>query len=131
MRNIAKPYAQILGIVLLLTGILGFVPGLSHGGDLLGIFAIDPLHNVVHLLSGIVGVVIGTVAGGRYARWFAGGFGVVYGLVTVIGFIQGVTVLGLIAVNVADNLLHAVIALASLAVFVVTSTARKPVVAEA
>lgn len=116
MNNIARSYAQVLGAVLTLVGLLGFVPALTPSGNLLGIFAVDPLHNVIHLLSGIVGLIAANTARGEYARLYAGVFGAVYGLVTVIGFIQGTTVLGLIHVNPADNFLHTAIALASLGV---------------
>ncbi len=121
--NLAKMYANVLGAVLTLVGILGFVSPLTpmtasapHGA-LLSIFAIDPLHNVIHLASGIIGLAAANTAGGAYARLYAGVFGAVYALVTIVGFIQGNTVLGLISVNLADNLLHAAIAIASLAVF--------------
>ena len=122
--NIAKTYAQLLGGVLTLVGILGFVPGITPNapnGNLIGLFAINPTHNIIHLLSGIVGLAAGFAADGVYARWFALVFGVVYGLVTIIGFIQGNTVLGLIPVNLADNLLHVLITLASLAVYFSTN----------
>jgi hypothetical protein len=122
MTNIAKTYANILGAVLTLVGILGFISPLTpttasapHGA-LLGIFAIDPLHNIIHLASGIVGLAAANTAGGAYARLYAGVFGAVYALVTIVGFIQGSTVLGLISVNLADNLLHTAIAIVSLAV---------------
>lgn len=122
MNSIAKPFAIILGAVLLVVGLLGFVSALAPNSLLLGIFAIDPIHNVIHILSGIVGLAAG-FAGARYARLFAGVFGAVYGLVTVVGFIQGTTVLGLISVNLADNLLHLAIAAASLLVFFATANA--------
>lgn len=111
----AKIYAQVLGAVLTLVGILGFVPALTPGNNLLGIFAVDPIHNVIHLASGIVGLAIGFGAA-RYSKWYAGVFGAVYALVTVVGFVQGSTVLGLITVNAADNFLHLAIAAASLIV---------------
>jgi hypothetical protein len=130
MNNIAKMYAQVLGAVLTLVGILGFIPALAPNGNLLGIFAIDPLHNVIHLLSGIVGLATGFAAGGAYARWYAGIFGAVYALVTIVGFVQGTTVLGLITVNTADNVLHTAIALASLGVFFGTGN-RAPTTAMA
>jgi hypothetical protein len=129
MTNIAKLYAQVAGVALTAVGILGFVPALAPDGNLLGIFAINATHNVVHLLSGIVGLAAGFLAGGQYARWYAGVFGVVYGLVTVIGFIQVTTVLGIIPVNLADNLLHTAIAVVSLAVFFFTAPSRKAAVA--
>jgi len=125
MGNLAKLYATVLGAVLTAVGILGFVPGLSPNGDLLGIFAIDPLHNSIHILSGVVGLAVAFSARGAYARYYALIFGLVYGLVTLIGFIQGTTVLGLINVNLADNILHLLITAASLAVFAVTATRSK------
>jgi hypothetical protein len=121
MNNTAKLYAQVLGVVLTLVGILGFVPGLAPNGNLLGIFAIDPLHNVIHLLSGVGGLVAGFTAAGRYARLYAGVFGAAYALVTIVGFIQGTTVLGLVSVNAADNVLHLLIAVTSLAVYFMAS----------
>ncbi len=130
MTNIAKLYAQVLGIVLTAVGILGFVDALAPGGNLLGIFAINPMHNVIHLLSGVVGLAAGFLGSGAYARWYAGVFGLVYALVTVVGFIQSTTVLGLIPVNLPDNLLHALIAIASLVVFFAAS-GRKAAVARA
>lgn len=125
MGNLAKLYATVLGAVLTVVGILGFVPALAPGGNLLGIFAIDPLHNIIHILSGVVGLAVAFSARGAYARYYALIFGLVYGLVTVIGFIQGTTVLGLINVNLADNVLHLLITVASLAVFALTATRSK------
>lgn len=121
MNNLAKLYATALGAVLTVVGILGFVPGLAPNGNLLGIFAIDPLHNIIHILSGVVGLAVAFTARGAYARFYALIFGAVYGLVTIVGFIQGTTVLGLINVNLADNVLHLAIAAASLAVFAMTA----------
>lgn len=105
--------AWIFGIVLLAVGILGFVPGITSDGMLLGIFQVDGLHNVIHLLSGALA--IGAAMGaGMYARLYFQVFGVVYALVTVVGFVQGDTVLGLISVNMADSILHLLIAAVAL-----------------
>jgi len=123
-NSTAKTYALVLGVVLLLVGILGFVPALNPDGNELGIFAINGLHNVIHILTGVVGIAAATSAGGLYARWFAGIFGAVYALVTIVGFAQGNTVLGLIPANTADNLLHTAITLSALGVFFGT---RSPV----
>lgn len=131
MGNLAKLYATVLGAALLLVGLLGFAPGLAPNGNLLGIFAIDPLHNIIHVLSGVVGLAVAFTAKGVYSRWYALIFGVVYGLVTVVGFIQGTTVLGLIHVNLADNLLHTLITLASLAVFFITANSSGQATARA
>jgi Domain of unknown function (DUF4383) len=122
MGNIAKLYAQVLGAALLLVGILGFIPALAPDGNLLGIFAIDGPHNVVHILSGVVGLAAGFAAGNRSARLYALVFGIVYAAVTIVGFIQGTAVLGIIPVNLADNLLHTLIAVSALGVYFASST---------
>lgn len=100
-----KNLAYVFGVVFLAIGILGFVPALTPDGHLLGIFDVSPLHNVIHIASGLAALIMASAA----ARLYFQVFGVVYGLVTVVGFIQGTTVLGLIGVNLADNLLHLVI----------------------
>jgi hypothetical protein len=137
MNNIAKLYANVLGAVLTLVGLLGFVGALTpttstapHGA-LLSIFAIDPLHNIIHLASGVVGLAAANLAQGAYARLYAGVFGAVYAVVTIVGFIQGSTVLGLISVNLADNILHTAIAIASLAVAFIAPKANNATVARA
>lgn len=104
--------AWVFGVVFLAVGVLGFVPGITSGGHLLGVFEVDGLHNVIHILSGLAAL---AAAWGMYsARLYFQVFGVVYGLVAVLGLIQGGNVLGLIGVNMADNLLHVVIAGAAL-----------------
>lgn len=105
--------AKLFGIVFIAIGILGFVPGITSNGNLLGIFEVGTLHNIIHLLSGIVALAMAGDA--MKARTYFKVFGVVYAIVTIVGFLQGNTVLGLIGVNVADNLLHLVIAIVALA----------------
>lgn len=105
--------AKGFGLVMLLVGLLGFVPGITNDGLLLGIFEVNAMHNIVHLLTGIVGL----VAAGSYAhaRLFFQVFGVVYLLVTVLGFLTGAALaIGLIPVNMADNVLHVAITLLAL-----------------
>lgn len=108
MQKIAKWF----GIIFILVGILGFIPGITSNGHLLGIFEVNTLHNIIHLLSGIIALMCAGSA--MKAKTYFKIFGVVYGLVTVVGFLQGNTVLGLIGVNVADNLLHLLISIIAL-----------------
>lgn len=100
-----KTIATGFGAVMLLVGILGFVPGLAPDGMLLGIFMVDGLHNVVHVLTGIAAIAAGMM-GGTYPKLYFKAFGVVYGLVTVLGFLTGHGLVALIPVNMADNILH-------------------------
>lgn len=108
-----KTLANVFGVVLLLIGVLGFVPGLVMDGKLLGIFEVNALHNVVHLLSGAVALIAGMTSI-DYSKLYFKVFGVVYALVTVLGFLTGNGLLGLLPVNMADNVLHLVIAASSL-----------------
>lgn len=104
-----KKIAWIFGIVLVLVGILGFVPGVANNGLLLGIFQVDTMHNIIHLATGILAIAA-AMGSGAYASLYFKVFGVVYALVALVGFVQGSTVLGLISINMADNLLHTAIA---------------------
>ncbi len=107
-----KTLAWVFGAVFVTVGVLGYVPGITTDGHLLGIFEVDGLHNIIHLVSGLAAL---AAAWGMYSpKLYFQVFGVVYGIVTALGFIQGDTVLGLIGVNMADNLLHLVIAGAAL-----------------
>lgn len=111
-----KKLAMAFGVVFLLVGILGFVPAFLTDSDghklLLGIFAVDTIHNVIHLASGLAALAASSSS--KFARLYFQIFGAVYGLVTVVGFIQGDTVLGLIHVNMQDNVLHLIISAAAL-----------------
>ena len=80
---------------------------------LLNIFHVTA-HNVVHLLTGVVAIFAGMVGVGAASTFFKI-FGVVYGLVAILGFVVGNgLLLGLISSNVADTWLHVVIAVVSL-----------------
>jgi hypothetical protein len=106
--------AKVFGVVFLLVGVLGFVPALTPDGNLLGIFHVNAVHNIVHLASGVVALAAG-LSSFKASRLYFQVFGVVYGLVTVLGFVYGNNdILGLVASNLGDTLLHVVITAASL-----------------
>jgi hypothetical protein len=101
-------------VIFLVVGILGFIPAVAPHGMLFGIFHVNAAHNAVHLLSGAVALGCG-LAGPGAARLYFRIFGIVYGLVAVLGFVQGDTLLlGLISNNMADVWLHTAIAIVSL-----------------
>ncbi len=107
----AHKLAKVFGWIFILIGVLGFIPGITSDGYLLGIFEVDTMHNIIHLVSGIAALWIGKNDAG--AKMYFKIFGVVYALVTVLGFLSG-TVLGLTSVNLADNVLHLIIAAVAL-----------------
>ena len=88
------------------------MPGITSDGHLLGIFEVDTLHNIIHLATGLVA--FWAAASVANARLFFKIFGLVYALVTILGFTMDGDVLGLIHTNMADNLLHLVIAVVAL-----------------
>lgn len=105
----ATQLAWAVGIVLTLVGILGFVPGITSDGLLLGIFAVDTLHNIVHLVTGVLALVA-AMGSGAYVGLYFKVFGVIYALVAVAGLAMGSPVLGLIEANMADHVLHIALA---------------------
>ena len=109
-----KKIALVFGVVFVAVGLLGFVPAAAPEGHLLGLFHINPLHNVVHIASGAVALWAG-LTNERNAKLYFQIFGVVYALVAVLGFVYGDhPILGLVANNAADTWLHVVIAAVAL-----------------
>lgn len=130
MQRPAHPvryFALTLGIVFLIVGVAGFIPGLTtqhagapelavHGpghGYLLGLFHVNLLHNLVHLAFGVWGV----IAYRSYdaSRLYARGVAVIYGVLVVFGLCPDPrinTLFGLVPVHGHDVWLHAVLALA-------------------
>jgi uncharacterized protein DUF4383 len=111
----AQLYALSFGAVLLLVGILGFIADATfdagsnvNGSDFI-VFEVNGWHNLVHIVSGALGLALWRRA--DTARGFALGFGAVYLVVTIWGFITGDQVLWLIPVDGADNVLHLLISL--------------------
>lgn len=105
-----KKLAWLFAVVFVLVGVLGFVPGVTSNGHLLGLFEVDTVHNLVHLLTGIL-FGISAMMGAKAASGFFKLFGVVYLLVALLGFFFDGAVLGLINTNGADNWLHLVLGL--------------------
>lgn len=110
--------SMLFGVVFVLIGVLGFVPALTPDGYLLGIFHVDAVHNVIHLASGVAALLAASKA--ATSRLYFQVFGVVYAIVAIGGFVpflqfgEDMKLLGLTAMNMADNLLHVAIAAAAL-----------------
>lgn len=114
-RTPIQSLAALVGLVFLLVGIFGFVPGLTtHYSDLsfaghdssaklFGIFQTSILHNLVHVAFGI-GILLAKTAEG--ARAYLIGGGVVYLVVWLLGVVGG---LDWLPVNTDDNWAHIVV----------------------
>ena len=109
-----KKIAVIFGVIFAVVGVLGFVPVVSPGGKLLGVFDVNSAHNLVHLATGIIAILVG-MASDKASRTFFQVFGVIYALVAVLGFYSGdQPLLGIVSNNSADAALHVIIAVAAL-----------------
>jgi Domain of unknown function (DUF4383) len=109
-----KVAAIIFGAAFLLAGLLGFVPAIAPNGMLLGILHVNAAHNIVHLITGAVAL-LAAFKGPRMSQLFFQVFGIIYGLVAILGFLAGDRmVLGMIANNLADAWFHLIVALVSL-----------------
>ncbi|NIH87456.1 DUF4383 domain-containing protein [Amycolatopsis granulosa] len=117
VRRPVQIAAAVVAVVFLLVGILGFIPGItSHYGELsfaghhsgamlLGVFAVSVLHNIVHLLYGVVGLVLSRSPGPARAYLVLGGF--VYLLLWIYGLaIDQDSGANFVPLNNADNWLH-------------------------
>jgi hypothetical protein len=121
-RNVQEQHplrvaAMVVAAVFLLVGLLGFIPGITTEYDgmtfaghestamLLGIFHVSILHNIVHLLFGVVGLALARTVTG--ARGFLIGGGVVYLVLWIYGLlIDHDSAANFVPVNTADNWLH-------------------------
>ncbi|MBO4164609.1 MULTISPECIES: DUF4383 domain-containing protein [Micromonospora] len=119
--------ATIVAAVFLLLGILGFVPGVTtgygelafaghhSGAELFGVFQVSVLHNLLHLVFGLVGLVLARRLGG--ARIYLTVGGVLYLALWLYGFaVTRDTPANIVPFNDADSWLHLMLGLGMLAV---------------
>lgn len=131
-RTPVQNAARLAGIVFLLVGVAGFVPGITTNlfdglefagtdgdAELLGIFEVSVLHNIVHGLFGVAGLALAATANG--ARTFLLGGGAVYVALWLLGIVGGAD---WIPANDADNWLHLGLGVAMIAAGVVLTRER-------
>ena len=131
-RSPAQVYALLFGAVLTIAGIIGFFYNSDFTSDktvrdaVFGILDVNGWHNVVHILTGVIGL----LAASAYAssRVYAIGLGIIYILVAIWGFIigSGDSILSIIPVNTADNILHLLIGIAGIAAGMATPAVADP-----
>lgn len=122
----ARLYATLVGAALLLAGILGFFYSASFGApgeidEMLGIFAVNGWVNVLHVLTGALGLIAADYSSRRYSLWM-GGF---YVVLALWGFALGSdsAILDLLPRGDGTNALHLV--LGALGVAAALGTPRK------
>jgi hypothetical protein len=125
----ARLYATLVGAALVVFGILGFFYSASFGSpgsvdEMLGVFATNGWDNVLHVLTGAVGLLLAGFAARRYALLL----GAFYVLIAVWAFLigGGEAILGFLPVSTADNLLHLILGGLGLAAVVGTEKRVAP-----
>ena len=133
-RTLVQTTALVVSIVFLIVGVAGFIPGLTTHYDqmsfaghnsmamLLGVFMVSVLHNIVHLLFGVVGLVAARQTSSAY--WYLIIGGVVYLVLWLYGLlIDQPSNANFVPVNTADNWLHLVLGVGMTALGLVTGRA--------
>ena len=133
-RTLAQTLALLFGVVFLLVGILGFIPGITSNFDdiafagkdsdaeLLGIFQVSILHNIAHLLFAV-----GILAARSHetARTYLLAGGVIYALLFIYGLFVGADDdANFIPINGAGDVLHLVLTLGFLGAYFLTGRDR-------
>ena len=120
MTTTLQKLAGVFGVIFILVAVLGFIaPGGMvmtmdpTTGMVLGVFPVNLLHNIVHLAFGAWGLVASRAWSGS-KTFFTGG-GIIYAVLTSVGFLSP-TGFGLVPLGGADIWLHAVLAVAMLAI---------------
>jgi hypothetical protein len=125
-RRPVQGLALLTGIVFLLVGVLGFIPGITTGYGglrfggphsealLFGVFGVSILHNLLHLLFGVAGVAASKHPGAARVLLMVGGG--VYLLLWIYGVaINHESKANFVPVNSADNWLHLALGLGMIA----------------
>ncbi|MDG6105779.1 DUF4383 domain-containing protein [Dactylosporangium aurantiacum] len=116
-RPAIQTVTAAVGAVFLLVGIMGFIPGITtnfdemrfaghqSGAELLGVFQVSVLHNIVHLLFGAAGLAMARRV--DLSRLFLIGGGAIYLVLWLYGMvIDHGSAANFVPVNSADNWLH-------------------------
>ncbi len=120
--NLAKGYAAVIGVALVLVGLLGFVNNpLVADPSANPLFMTGPVHNLVHLLTGAIALYIAFGLVGDQQAVGVIGLGVFYVIVLLLTFISP-NLFGVLGnsptydVNAADNVLHAALGIVSIVI---------------
>lgn len=135
--SLTQKAAGAVGVVFLLVGILGFIPGITTNFDtmgfigheseaaLLGIFQVNVLHNLVHLLFGVAGIAAARSSWGASRNFLLYG-GVIYLVLWIYGLVIDFdSALNFVSLNTADNWLHLVLGVGMVLLGIVVPKMRR------
>ncbi|WP_130340663.1 DUF4383 domain-containing protein [Micromonospora kangleipakensis] len=124
--------AATVGVIFLIIGVLGFIPGITSNFDdlyfaghesdakLFGLFQVSVLHNIVHLLFGVAGLALSRTVSG--ARTYLIGGGAIYLVLWLYGLVVDQSSgANFIPLNAADNWLHLFLGVGMIALGLLTT----------
>ena len=99
-----RTVSWLFGLTFVAAGLLGFTPNGLVAYD--GIFAVNAVHNLVHILTGII-IIVAVIKYPGYEGRVLKIVGAAYVAVTIVGFLtSGNMMLGMVHINEADRWLH-------------------------
>lgn len=121
-----KRFTYVAGIVFVVVGILGFIPGVTTAphvndpnlaietayGRLFGLFPVNAVHNLVHIALGLWALAVANDF--AKSRIYCKATAIIYAVLMVMGFIPNLnTMFGLAPLHSHDVWLHALFAIAT------------------
>ncbi|HET9346427.1 MAG TPA: DUF4383 domain-containing protein [Candidatus Limnocylindrales bacterium] len=115
--NIAQAWMALVGLVLIAAGLIGFLNTQVAGSSTDALLATDTVHNVVHLLTGLLALGIALGLKGEQQVNAVLGFGVLY-VIIFVAVVLSPNLFGLfsVAANAPIHVIHAAVAVVTLAV---------------
>jgi hypothetical protein len=110
--------AVLFGIAFIFAGVAGYLPMFQINDLLFGYFEVNNVHNVIHLVTGVLAIMAATSH--VSAKFFFKLFGLVYAAIGIWGFWQSGDLI-IMHMNLNDNILHVVVGVIALYLGFVTS----------
>jgi hypothetical protein len=134
--DLLRRLAQVVGALFLLVGVLGFIPGITtHYGDmgfaghhsgaqLLGLFQVSVLHNIVHLLFGVAGLALSRTSASAFSYLVGGG--AIYVVLWLYGLlVDKGSAANFVPLDTADDWLHLLLGLGMIALGLIGRAASR------
>ena len=99
---VVRIIAILVGIAFIFGGVAGFLPTFITNGLLFGIFEVGTIHNVVHVVCGVLAIIASTNYRATKIYFFL--FGLIFTIAAILGFWQKGD-LFILHINMADNIL--------------------------